>query len=148
MKKIILMIAIVVVVMGGLISFVNADAPRANSTGVPTANSTGNNVNAQDQTITKLTNPLNVDSVQDVIFLAVNIAMYVGVAFAILALIYVGFLFIMAQGNEDKLKEAKMWFMYIIVGLAILISSKVIVEIVKNTLSDAGVVDSSVFNRN
>jgi nitric oxide reductase large subunit len=96
----------------------------------------------------KLTNPLKVESVQGVIYLAVDIAMYIGVAFSILALIYVGFQFVMAQGNTDKLKEAKMWLLYIIVGLAILISARVIVEILKNTLSSAGVVDSSVFNRN
>lgn len=142
------MMVIVGVMMGGGAGFVNAEVPTANSTGVPTANSTGNNVNVQNQTITKLENPLKVNSVQQVIYLAVDIATYAGVAFAILALIYVGFKFVLAQGSEDKLKEAKAWFLYIIVGLAILISAKVIVEIVKNTLSDAGVVDKSVFNQN
>lgn len=130
--------------MGGDMVFaVGTTVTNVNGTTVTNINPTNTN-----QSVTKIENPLKVNSVQQVIYLAVDIATYAGVAFAILALIYVGFKFVMAQGSEDKLKEAKSWFLYIIVGLAILISAKVIVEIVKNTLSDAGVVDKSVFNQN
>ncbi len=94
---------------------------------------------------TKLQNPLKADNVQQVILLAVNVAIYVGVSFAILAIIFVGFKFVFAQGNEAKLKEAKFWLLYIIIGLAILISAKVIVEIVANTLVKSGVVNEDVF---
>ena len=97
------------------------------------------------QTFTKLQNPLKAESIQEIIFLAVDIAVYIGAAFAVLAIIFVGFKFVFAQGNETKLKEAKMWLLYIVIGLAILISAKVIVEIVKNTLVKSGVVDKSVF---
>lgn len=96
--------------------------------------------------ITKLQNPLKVNSIQAIIFLAVDIAIYVGVSFAILAIIFVGFKFVLAQGNDTKLTDAKKWFFYIIIGLAILISSKVIVEIVKNTLVKSGVVNESLFS--
>lgn len=92
-----------------------------------------------------LQNPLKVNSIQDVIFLAVDLSIYVGTSFAVLALIYVGFKFVAAQGNEKELIAAKQWLFYIVIGLAILISSKVIVVIVKNTLINSGVVDSKVF---
>lgn len=120
--------------------------PNAASTGVPNAGSTGTDKSStQTQTFTKLQNPLEADDIQEVIFLAVDIAMYVGGAFAILAIIFVGFKFVFAQGNATELTEAKKWLLYIIIGLAILISAKVIVEVVKNTLVKSGVVDQSVF---
>lgn len=113
-----------------------------NSTGLSGPDSsTGVPVTTSQNPSTKLQNPLRVDSISEVIILAVDIMIYVGVSFAILAIIFVGFKFIMAQGNSEKLKDAKMWFMWIIIGLAILISSKVIVEIVKNTLVKSGVVN-------
>ena len=99
------------------------------------------------QSLVKLQNPLNAGNIQDVIYLAIDLAIYLGVAFAVIAIVYVGFKFILAQGKPEDIKEAKMWFFYIIIGLAILISSKVIVEIVKTTFINSGVVDKNVFER-
>lgn len=96
--------------------------------------------------IGKLQNPLRANSVSEVIFLAVDLAVYIGVAFATLAIIFVGFKFVMAQGDPKAISEAKSWFFGIIVGLAILISAKVTVEIIKNTFINAGVVDKNAFN--
>ncbi len=119
----------------------NANIPNTGGNNAPTPPSNS----SSNQSFTKLQNPLNANSVQEVLLLAADIAIYIGVSFAILAIIFVGFKFVLAQGNSDKLKEAKMWFLWIIVGLAILISSKVIVEIVKNTLIQSGVVNRGAF---
>lgn len=93
----------------------------------------------------KLQNPLKVTSIKEVIFLAVNIMVYIGVSFAILAIIFVGFKFVMAQGKPEEISKAKEWFLYIIIGLAILISAKVIVEIIQNTLVKSGVVNEKLW---
>ena len=93
----------------------------------------------------KLQNPLKVNSIGAVIILAVDIMIYVGISFAILAIIFVGFKFVMAQGNPTEISKAKEWFLYIIIGLAILISSKVIVEVVQNTLVKSGVVKEKLW---
>lgn len=100
-----------------------------------TTGGTGSNVSA------KLQNPLKVNSIEAVILLAVDIMIYVGVSFAILALIFVGLKFVMAQGKPEEINKAKAWFLWIIIGLAVLISAKVIVEIVQNTLVKSGVVN-------
>ncbi len=93
---------------------------------------------------TPLQNPLKAKSVEGVIFLAVDIAIYIGTAFAILAIIYAGFKMIMAQGNSDAIKEAREWLLYIAIGLAILLSSRLIVEIIRNTLVQSGVVNEKI----
>ena len=74
-----------------------------------------------------------------------NIATYIGVILAVLALIWVGFRFIAAQGNPEKIKEAREFFYAVVIGIAILIGASTIVNIVKNTLTTAGVVQPGAF---
>lgn len=102
---------------------------------------------APQKTVT-LQNPIKVKNIQDAIFLTVDIAIYIGIIFATLAIIYVGFKFIMAQGKSEEISDLKSWFLYIIIGLAILLSSKIIVEIIKNTLVDAGVTKEEIWKPN
>jgi Sec-independent protein secretion pathway component TatC len=93
----------------------------------------------------QLCNPLKVNSIQDVLFLIVNIATYIGVILGVLALIWVGFKFIAAQGKPEELKDARRFFYAVVIGIAILIGASAIVTIIKNTLTTAGVVQSGVF---
>jgi hypothetical protein len=139
MKKIILGLVVIGMFIGGNIVYA---VPTGQVGDAPV----GDVNKGSSQTITALQNPLKANSIREVIFLAVDIAIYIGTIFAVLAIIFVGFKFVAAQGNETKLKDAKTWFMWIIIGLAILISSKVMVEIVKTTLINSGVVDKSVFD--
>ena len=114
--------------------------PKIDSTNKPSAVKT-------TSLSSKLQNPLKVDSIEEVILLAVNIAIYIGVAFAILAIIFVGFKFVAAQGKPEEISKAREWFLWIVIGLAVLISARVIVEIIKNTLIQAEVVDENVFRK-
>ncbi len=94
-----------------------------------------------------LPNPLNgVCSISDLLYLIANIATYIGVILAVLALIWVGFKFVAAQGNAEKITEAKRYFFYIIIGVAILIGASAIISILKNTLTSAGVVQPRTFS--
>jgi hypothetical protein len=97
-------------------------------------------------TAATLPNPLNVSSISDVLYLIANIATYIGVILAVLALIWVGFKFVAAQGNSEKITEAKRYFFYIIIGVAILIGASAIISILKTTLSSAGVVQPCTFS--
>lgn len=146
MKKIIIIITIFII-SAAIIhptyaqqgSATNGSGPQGSATNGPAPGT------QTSQNLPKLQNPLKVGSIQGVIYLAVDLAIYIGTAFAILALIFVGFKFVEARGNDVKLKAAKQWFFYVIIGFAILISAKVIVEIVKNTLVQSGVVNEDVW---
>ena len=93
----------------------------------------------------KLTNPLKVGDIQALLLSIVDLAIFIGAIFAIFMFFWVGFKFVMARGNENELKKAKEMFLYIVIGTAILISSKVIVEVVKNTFIASGLVDKNAF---
>ncbi len=99
-------------------------------------------------TITTLGNPLkNINSVPELLYKVVDLLIFIGVIIAVFMFIFVGFKFVWAQGNETELSEAKKWFMYVVIGTAILISAKVIVKVIQETLTSAGVVDERIWNK-
>jgi hypothetical protein len=114
-------------------------------------NSTGTgNSGAPVQPIPKLVNPLKLQyggSIENLVFQLVDIAIFAGTIVAVFVLLFIGFKFVMAQGDPGAIKDAKSWLYYAVIGIAILVSSKAVVEIMKNTLISAGIVDSSLFNR-
>jgi hypothetical protein len=113
-----------------------------------TANSGTSGGTVNNRTITTLQNPLkNVNNVEDLLYTVVDVAIFIGVIIATLMFVFIGFKFVMAQGNQEALKEARRWFFYTVIGTAVLISSKVIVEVVKNTFTQAGIVDEKFFNK-
>lgn len=83
----------------------------------------------------KITNPLKFKSLEALISGLVSIALQLGVIVAVLALVWVGFKFILAQGNDGKITEAKNALQWVIIGIAILFGAQIIVEIIKGTLS-------------
>ncbi len=93
-----------------------------------------------------LVNPLQANTIQELIFFVIDLAMNVGVVIAVIMIIYAGFNFIMARGSPTELVKARSFFYGVIIGLAVLIASKVIVQIIQNTLISAQVVKPSVFN--
>lgn len=117
-----------------------------------TVNTGGTSVNEKpvSQPIPKLINPLKSDfggSIENLILSLVDLAIFAGTILVVFVFIWIGFKFVMAQGDPGAINEAKEWFLYAVIGTALLISSKVIVEIVKNTLISAGVVDERIFKR-
>lgn len=87
---------------------------------------------------TKINNPLG-DSIKDIpsfIKAIINIVLTVGVPIVVLAIIYAGFLFVTAQGNEEKLKTAKKTFLYTIIGAAILLGAFVIANAIRGTVEE------------
>ena len=71
------------------------------------------------QSFSKLQNPIKAKNVTEVLVAVVDLAIFIGVILAVLVFILIGFKFVLAQGNSEKLTEAKKWFLWVIVGLAI-----------------------------
>lgn len=85
----------------------------------------------------KLENPLGgVNSITQLVNKLVDIAFQIGSVVAVIMIIYSGFKFVMARGNESELKEAKRIFFYTIVGIAVLFGARVLAEIIKATVDN------------
>jgi hypothetical protein len=85
-------------------------------------------------------NPLAASNVTNLLNGIVAIATPVGAIIAVLAFIWVGFKFIQAQGNPEKITEARNALMYVAIGTAILLGAKIITTVITNSLTSAGVV--------
>ena len=82
-----------------------------------------------------LDNPLEVDSIQELLLKIVEIIIEIGWYVVVIAIIYSGFLFVTAGGKEDQIKKAKIGFFWVIIGSAILLGGTVLVELIENTIS-------------
>lgn len=125
-------------------------APADTNTNTPVPGTTNTNTQPAQQpkaqnTFT-LSNPLKVNSVGGLVKNFVNIFSVIVIILAVLTLIWVGLQFILARGDVAKMKELREWLVWIIVGIFVVISARLIVDIVINTLSATGTVDANALN--
>ncbi|MEI6396783.1 MAG: pilin [Candidatus Taylorbacteria bacterium] len=91
-------------------------------------------------------NPLQANSVSELVQTASQIFAYVVVLIGVMALIWTGLLYVLAQGNSEKLTQLKKQLLWIVVGIAIVIGARIIINIVVTTLSKSGAVNQSIIN--
>lgn len=94
---------------------------------------------------TGIKNPLGnsgIDNIPKLIKAILDFVVIIGIPLLTLAIIYTGFLFVLAQGNKEKLNKAKQAFLYVIIGGALILGSFVIAGAIKTTVDK--VVDTNV----
>ncbi len=100
---------------------------------------------------TTFPNPLKTNDLIGFIELIINnVVLPIGSVVVVFFIIFTGFLFVTAGGNEEKLKTAKSALLWTIVGAAILLGSWAISVAITNTIdaikSDVSYYESSVSN--
>lgn len=84
----------------------------------------------------KICNPLKTgDNIEAFFLKLIDVAIAIGSVLAIIFLIYAGFLFVTAQGNEEKLRKAKSAFLWTVIGIAVLLGAKVIQAVIAGTVA-------------
>ena len=108
------------------------EGPGTPNIGPGTPNtSTGVNIN------TGIKNPIaGVEDIPSFIEAILSFVLIVGVPLVTLAIIYSGFLFVTAQGNSEKLTQAKKALLYTLIGATLLLGSYVIAHAIKGTVDD------------
>jgi len=89
------------------------------------------------QISSKISNPLG-ETIKDLpTFIAtiLDIVVNIGLPIAIFFIVYAGFLFVTARGNESKLETAKLAFLYSIIGTAILLAAKLLAVVIAGTIA-------------
>ncbi|OGG54685.1 hypothetical protein A3D62_03290 [Candidatus Kaiserbacteria bacterium RIFCSPHIGHO2_02_FULL_49_11] len=82
-----------------------------------------------------LRNPLkNINSFEAFVAALLKAAIYIGLPIAVLFIVYSGFLFITAQGNDKKLTDAKTTFYWTVIGVAIFLGSWALAKIIESTV--------------
>lgn len=86
---------------------------------------------------TGIGNPLKNAGIEDITSFIESILRFVvmiGIPIVTLAIIYSGFLFVVARGNPEELKKAKRTFLYTLIGAALLLGSFIIANAIKGTV--------------
>ena len=87
-----------------------------------------------------LKNPLgDTDDFQTLISAILHAVSTIGAVLVVLAIIYAGFLFVTAQGNADKIKQAKNVFLWTLVGAIVLLGAEALSQVIRDTATDLGV---------
>jgi hypothetical protein len=58
----------------------------------------------------------------------------IGAVAVTLAVVYAGFLFVVAQGNPEKLNQARKTLFYTIIGALVLLGAQVIAGVIESTI--------------
>lgn len=80
-------------------------------------------------------NPINVNTLREFVGKILEVVVYVGLPLLVVAVVYVGFLFVAARGSETKLTEAKQALLAVVIGAAIVLGAFVIAEAIDNTIT-------------
>jgi hypothetical protein len=84
---------------------------------------------------TCIQNPLgNIDSFPKLAKALFDALLPIGVSIGVLFIVWSGFKFVWAQGNPEKLKEARTTFLYTIIGIGIFLAAWSIAEVVSKTI--------------
>ncbi|MCH7782904.1 hypothetical protein IID62_07525 [candidate division KSB1 bacterium] len=65
-----------------------------------------------------------------------NVIIIIGIPIVTLAIIYAGFLFISAQGNETKISTAKNIFFWVVIGSLLILGAKALAVAIEGTVKD------------
>lgn len=86
----------------------------------------------------KITNPLggDVNSLSALLGAVTDVLIQLGAIVAALAIMYGGFLYVTAQGNEEKLQKAQATVTWALVGTAVLLGSRVIYKVIAGTIKE------------
>lgn len=85
-------------------------------------------------------NPLRgINSISEFFRRLFDAAIMIGIPIAVFFIILSGFRFIAAQGNQEKLTDARRNFMYTVIGVAIFIGAWALSQLIAGTLRAIGV---------
>ena len=81
-----------------------------------------------------LKNPLkDIDSLEDMLQAILQAVVQLGAIILVIAIVYVGFKFVVAQGNEEKLTEARSALVWTVIGGLILLGAQAISLVIQET---------------
>ncbi len=82
-----------------------------------------------------LTNPLNnINSLPEFMNAILNAVVELGSIILVLALVYVGFLFVKAQGKEEEIKNARNALMWTVIGGLVLLGARTVGLVIESTV--------------
>ena len=89
---------------------------------------------ATENNSTQLLNPLKADSLQELLVDVLRAVVQIGTIVLTFMIIWVGFLFVAARGNEEKIRDARRALFYTVIGGLILLGAQAIGMAIQSTV--------------
>ena len=87
----------------------------------------------------RLANPLGgVTDIFTFINTILDAVLKLGAVLAVMAIIYAGFLFVTASGDDGQISTAKSVLLYTVIGIVILFGARIIAAVITNTVTSIG----------
>jgi len=83
-----------------------------------------------------ITNPLKAKSIQQLVDLILDVLIKIAVPVLVMAVIWVGFLYIKAQGKPEEITKANSAFFWTVIGAGVVLGAKIISLAIQNTVKD------------
>ena len=90
----------------------------------------------------RLCNPINFPNLTAFLLEIVNIAIQYGALLIVFFIVFAGFKFVTAQGNSEKVSEARKMFTWIVVGAFVLLGVYVIKAAICGSIEQLGVTNA------
>mgnify|MGYP001560265415 CR=1 FL=1 len=85
-----------------------------------------------------LQNPLGVNSLTEFLVRVLRLVSAIAFPVLVLFLVYVGFLFVQAEGNADKLKTVRSYFFWAVVGGLLVLGAQALAYAIDETVKAIG----------
>lgn len=82
----------------------------------------------------KLENPLEFDTVREFVQRVIEVVIMIALPVIVFFVIFAGFQFVTAQGNQSKLQSARKNLLWVLVGAALLLGAWALAELIGGTL--------------
>ncbi len=93
----------------------------------------------------RINNPLSeINDIPTLITTIVDAITTIGYYIVVIFIIYAGFKFVTARGNDKELGDAKNIFLWTVIGAAVLLGASILSTVIKNTVTEVGGVSSAV----
>lgn len=83
----------------------------------------------------RLDNPLGFRTIEEFLIGILNVIVTIAFPVIVLFIVFIGFKFIAAQGNAEKLKEVRQYFFWAIVGALIILGAQALSLAIQGTVS-------------
>lgn len=88
--------------------------------------------------LAQLDNPIEAKSIQELLTAILDIVVKLGVTVLVLAIIWVGFMYVKAQGKPEEIKTANNAFFWTVIGAGVVLGAKVIQMALCATITGLG----------
>jgi hypothetical protein len=81
-----------------------------------------------------LENPISADNIQELFQDIIDIVLVFAIPIVVFFIIYAGFLYVTARGNEGTIERAHRALLYALIGGVLILGARVLIEVVSGTV--------------